>query len=201
LVTEQQLFTSLRDLGDEIFVQRAYLALLGRPADPTGYRENLAQLRGGASREQVWEMLACSAESLTFRVVPKAAEQAVASQTDQNRHAAHARELLSLHGSAFVRAAYVAILQREADPAGLSLYLEVLRSGKSRSYVIAELAVSTEARAKPHRLQGLDVLLRDYARAQFPSWRGWYWRAVRGAESDLPPSCETRMLAYAVMER
>jgi hypothetical protein len=64
---EQQLFTSLSGLSDEVFVQRAYLALLGRPADPSGFRHNLERLRNATAREQVWEDLANSEESQQFR--------------------------------------------------------------------------------------------------------------------------------------
>jgi hypothetical protein len=281
---EQQMFTSLKGLSEEVFVQRAYLALLGRPADPTGYRDNLARLRAAVPREQVWEDLANSEESRLYRVPPAsqqkaapaawggaAAPQAARSVQElltkdgadfvraaywtvlgreadpsgfgyysqrlssgdskekiladlrrdpegkafgarvdgldalvQQLEAAsaaapaqHVRELFELHGAAFVRAAYLALLRRPADREGLARYTEVLASGKSRSYVLQELAGSPEAKSRNASLPGLQPLLAAYHKAQAPTWGGWYWRTVKGAESDLPAACEVRLLAYA----
>lgn len=321
---EQQLFTSLKGLSEEVFVQRAYLALLGRPADPSGYRHNLEKLRASVPREEVWEDLANSEESEAFRskwldaapvvtadkapvlngakaIAPPAAPATITTRPqapsslpappaspsvahvgellrkdgaefvhaayrailgrdadasglrhyaqrlaagDSKEHVlvdlrrdpegrafnanipgledviaaassaaavragpaahaaiAHANDLLGLHGEAFIRAAYLAILKREVDPEGLQRYIDVLRSGYSRSHILKELAASSEARATPGSVAGLDALLAAYERAQAGTWGGWYWRAVRGAESDLPPAREQRMLAYLAMSR
>jgi hypothetical protein len=313
---------SLSGLSDEVFVQRAYLALLGRPADPSGFRHNLDRLHSETPREQVWEDLANSEESQQFRskwldagapterAPVKAAANPVASAAPATApiapavtaapHAAvaprpaaatsvqellqkngaelvqaaylailgrnadtsgmkhytqrlaagdpkeqvlidlrrdpegkayaariegldelvarsapaapatapkptatvqHVNDLFALHGADFLRAAYLAILKREADADGLERYLDVLRSGRSRSLVLKELAASAEARANPSGLPGLAALLSAYDKAQEGSWSGWYWRTVRGAESDLPPACELRLLAYAAMNR
>jgi pyruvate/2-oxoglutarate dehydrogenase complex dihydrolipoamide acyltransferase (E2) component len=322
---EQQLFTSLSGLSDEVFVQRAYLALLGRPADPSGFRHNLERLRSAVAREQVWEDLANSEESVQFRgkwldaapaaergaaakpagAAPAAAatpgarpapvltaaaparsfaapprpaaatsvkellakdgadlvqaaywailgreadssglkhyaqrlaagdskqqvladlrrdpegrafnarieglDELVGRAAETGSAAAksappvrHVNDLFALHGADFLRAAYVAILKRDADPDGLQRYGDVLRSGRSRSHVLKELAASAEARANPTGLAGLPELLAAYDKAQEGNWSGWYWRTVRGAESDLPPACELRLLAYAAMNR
>jgi hypothetical protein len=315
---EQQLFTSLKGLSEEVFVQRAYLALLGRPADPSGYRHNLEKLRAAVPREQVWEDLANSEESHAFRakwldaaappaaatapvlngataVQPKAAPASVqappatpapppapahvrdllqkegtaflqaaylailgreADPTGLRHYAqrlasgdtreqvladlrrdpegkafnaaivgldelvaraaapapaaapaaaphavAHVNDLLVLHGESFLRAAYLAILHREVDPDGLRRYMDVLRSGYSRTHVLKELAASSEARAAPGAVPGLAALVAAYDRAQDGSWGGWYWRAVKGAESDLTPDRERRMLAWACIGR
>lgn len=309
---EPQLFTSLKGLSEEVFVQRAYLALLGRPADPTGYRHNLEKLRLAVPREQIWEDLANSEESQAFRskwesiqtvatarpaplngataaaptvltTRPPAQAYAAPMREPNATHVAellrkdgasfiqaayravlgreadpsglryyserlaagdrkeqvlvalrndpegrafnadigglaellaaaaaakpaaaappptigHANDLLSLHGEAFLRAAYLAVLRREIDPDGLQRYLDVLRNGYSRSHILKELAASNEARAATGSVPGLDSMLAAYDRAQSRSWGGWYWRAVMGAESDLPAARELRMLARA----
>jgi hypothetical protein len=310
---EQQLFTSLKGLSEEVFVQRAYLALLGRPADPSGYRHNLEKLRASVPREQVWEDLANSEESHAFRAKwldaapasaagpvpvlngatatpPKAglviappapgparppapahvrellrkeeaeflqaayrailgreadatglrhyaqrlaagdsreqvladlrrdpegrafnasiagldelvARSAPPAAAPAQPAATHVDDLLALSGEPFLRAAYLAILRREVDPEGLRRYMDVLRSGYSRSHVLKELAASSEARAASAGLPGLAALVSAYEKAQDVSWGGWYWRAVKGAESDLPPDRERRMLAYACIGR
>jgi Domain of unknown function (DUF4214) len=109
---------------------------------------------------------------------------------------AQASALLELHGAAFVKAAYLALFKRDADPEGLARYVAVLRSGFSRSYVLDALASSPEAREKSSSLPGLRKLLTAYRKAQKRSWSGWYWRTVKGAESDLPSARELRILAW-----
>jgi hypothetical protein len=106
----------------------------------------------------------------------------------------HAGELLNMHGAAFVNSSYIALLRRPADPEGLRRYMEVLRSGFSRSYVLDALASSPEASEKSANLPGLKELLGGYSKAQKRNLSGWYWRNVKGAESDLVPDREARML-------
>lgn len=55
--------------------------------------------------------------------------------------------------AAFIRAAYVYVLQRPADPDGLALYGRLLRQGAiAPSAVIETLATSTEFRSQPRNL-------------------------------------------------
>jgi FkbM family methyltransferase len=69
-------------------------------------------------------------------------------------------DFLVLHDRNFVQAGYKAILRREADPDGLSYYLQQIRSGASKARVLDQLLRSVEA--KPHRtvIQGLSSHLR-----------------------------------------
>jgi cysteine sulfinate desulfinase/cysteine desulfurase-like protein len=52
----------LLNLHDESFVHNAYLSVLRRPADPSGFASHLKQLRAGADKEQLIAALATSAE-------------------------------------------------------------------------------------------------------------------------------------------
>jgi hypothetical protein len=104
-------------------------------------------------------------------------------------------ELLNMHGAAFVNSSYMTLFRRPADPEGLRRYGELLRSGFSRSFVLDALASSPEAGEKSANLAGLKELLAGYSKAQKRNLSGWYWRKVKGAESDLVPDREARMLA------
>jgi hypothetical protein len=56
--------------------------------------------------------------------------------------------LLSLRGEAFIRAAYVVFLGREADQGGVQFYARRLREGYGKASVIRDLAASKEARGR-----------------------------------------------------
>lgn len=60
---------------------------------------------------------------------------------------ASVEELLSLDGEAFVRAAYLAVLGRTADPRGLAGLVEQLRLGVDKEQVLEALASSPEGKA------------------------------------------------------
>jgi hypothetical protein len=85
---------------------------------------------------------------------------------------------------------------REVDPQGFALYTDLLMQGWSRSYVLSELVNSDEGRSVKPSLRGLKPLVKRYRKAQSRSLRGWYHRAVKGAESDLP---QDRLLRAALL--
>jgi hypothetical protein len=184
--------------GEE-FVRMAYFTLLGREADPSGLQYYTQRLAHGESREQIIADLhsdpegqARGAEIPGLREVYSRLQESVRAPRVQT-----AADLLALHGTKFVKAAYVAILGREADPAGLSNYMELLRNGYSRSHVLAALASSPEGGPGARSLPGLPQLVTAYRKGQAANWRGWYWRNVKGVESDLPPAREARRLNWA----
>lgn len=274
----QQVVNTFSALGDDAFVQKGYLTLLGRPADPTGLRDYVARLRAGVPRVQVWGEWATSDEAKRFAVrqaakpvapavktAPVGSSAPVASlmellafdgaefvrqayrcvlgrEADPSglsgyvqrleagtsrsqlvadlrcdpegkafdsklpglddwvklvQHKASFSEVLTWQGRMFVVAAYVALFEREPDPAGFARYMELLRSGASRSFLLMELARSPEAREKASDIRGLENAIAVYRKAQRKSWTGWYCRNVLGAESDLPADRERRALAYA----
>ncbi|MED5619502.1 DUF4214 domain-containing protein [Ideonella sp. BN130291] len=92
-------------------------------------------------------------------------------------------ELLALHDESFVRAAYLAILGRPADPGGLANYLSQVRSGIPKLEIAAELATSAEARRHAAALEGLEkVLRRPWLNPHSMFWRAFRrWRRARSA--------------------
>jgi hypothetical protein len=200
-------------LEGEAFVRQAYQRLLDRPADAMGVQNYTAQLLAGLSKAQLVSELQSSPEGrMVARRRPIGAGldkarggfanhqlstlAATEAQTSVAAEPRHVNDLMDFHGAMFVKAAYLALFKREADAEGLARYVEVLRSGFSRSYVLGTFAASPEAREKSSDLPGLRSLLAAYHKAQKSSWVGWYWRNVKGAESDLPAARESRMLAW-----
>lgn len=184
--------------GDEPFLRTAYLSLLRREADPSGLENYLRQLAGGCSRAQVVFELATSPEGHQADASLPGLADLVRSQlsaaTVPEVH--HVHDLLPLRTEVFVRTAYQIVLGREVDPQGLALYKDLLLQGWSRSYVLSELVNSDEGRSVKPSLRGLKPLVKRYRKAQSRSLRGWYHRAVKGAESDLP---QDRLLRAALL--
>jgi hypothetical protein len=204
-------------LEGEAFVRQAYQRLLDRPGDAKGVQNYTTQLLEGLSKAQLVSELESSPEGRMvarrraigagagparagFANHQRSTPAASAAQTSEAQINAaaprHVSDLMNFHGAMFVKAAYLALFKREADAEGLARYVEVLRSGYSRSYVLDALATSPEASEKSSDLPGLRSLLAAYYKAQKSSWGGWYWRNVKGAESDLPAARESRMLAW-----
>lgn len=155
---------SLRGLGDEGFVQKAYLTLLGRAADPTGFRDYLGRLRAGVQRTQIWSELASSDEAKRY-----AARQPKIAESFRSTPAAlsSVRDLLELNGEDFVRQAYWSVLGREADPVGMRDYTNRLVSGSSKRQIVADLRCDPEGQAFASKLKGLDDLVKQVQAPEF----------------------------------
>lgn len=154
----QQAVSALGGLADDAFVHKAYVTLLGRPADPTGFRDYLARLRAGIQRVQVWSELAGSEEAKRFAMRPAPRSVPPASSSAQIKTASPATlaQLLSLEGAEFVRQAYWVVLGREADPTGLRDRVQQLEVGGAKSQVLADLRCDPEGQAYGAQLPGLD---------------------------------------------
>ena len=154
----QQAVGALSGLGDDAFVHKAYATLLGRPADPTGFRDYCAKLRAGIARAQIWGELATSDEAKRFAARPAPRPVSTASAPAQPKPAAPATlaQLLKLEGAAFVRQAYWVVLGREADPTGLRDRVQQLEAGGAKSQVLADLRCDPEGQAFGAKLAGLD---------------------------------------------
>lgn len=157
-VQYQQAVSALSGLGDDAFVHKAYATLLGRPADPTGFRDYLARLRTGVPRLQIWSELATSEEAKRFAMRPVLRPASPVSASAQAKIATPATlaQLLKLDGAEFVRQAYRVVLGREADPTGLRDRLQQLEAGGARSQVLADLRCDPEGQAFGAKLAGLD---------------------------------------------
>jgi hypothetical protein len=75
-----------------------------------------------------------------------------------------AQELLSLQDESFVRAAYLSILRRHADPSGFEHHVAQVRQGTAKEVIVAALARSPEGKSRPRALPGLKELLRHTGR-------------------------------------
>ncbi|HWW20445.1 MAG TPA: DUF4214 domain-containing protein, partial [Steroidobacteraceae bacterium] len=75
----------------------------------------------------------------------------------------HVKDLLTLEGEAFVRAAYLTLLGREPDPGGLGNYVRELNAGVRKLAILSKLRNSDEGRR--HR-----ATLRGYRGAQVRQW-------------------------------
>ncbi len=72
-----------------------------------------------------------------------------------SKPAYHYREFLQFDDEAFVRNAFLCILQREPDPAGMQSYLNKLNEGIEKQGILAELTGSEEAKRYGVRIRGL----------------------------------------------
>ena len=174
------------------FVRQAYLAVLGREADPSGLRDYVQRLEEGTSKSQLLADLRSDPEGKAFNAKLEGLDGWV--RLVQQR--ASVADLFALQGGVFLTGAYVALFRREPDPDGFARYLALLKSGASRTFILVELVNSPEAREKSTQVRGLAKAIALYKKAQRKSWRGWYSRNVLGAESDLPADRERRALAY-----
>jgi hypothetical protein len=139
---------SFEGLDDQSFLGKAYIALLGRPVDPQGFRGYIARLRAGVPRSTIWDELARCDEA--------------------RRHAgleihtvklARAEELLELDGEAFVEQAYRSLLGRAPDTSGMQHYFDRLASGVPKVQIVADIHTSEEGQACAARLSGLKEMV------------------------------------------
>lgn len=99
----------------------------------------------------------------------------------QNIRPADAAELLELNGVEFVKHAYRMVLGREPDPVGLAGYLQQLRLGLPRDYLLLTMTESREGRERrPSDVPGLTEVLRTAlrerpSRLQRGLLRIWAW--------------------------
>jgi Domain of unknown function (DUF4214) len=143
---------------DELFIQGAYRALLGREPDPEGLGNYMEQLLGGTPKIDLLAALALSWEGRTRAgalgdAVLKACER-IRSMTAPA--AASLDQLLGYYDERFVRCAYLTILGRDADREGLRHYVEELRAGFSKMSILSSLRASRESRARAAGLGELD---------------------------------------------
>ncbi|EGJ09954.1 methyltransferase FkbM family protein [Rubrivivax benzoatilyticus JA2 = ATCC BAA-35] len=82
-------------------------------------------------------------------------------------------EFLALHDRGFVRAAYLAILRREPDPAGAENYVTLLRAGEHKARLLGEFLRSDEGRRHETTIRGLDTHLRVLRLCELPLVGRW----------------------------
>ena len=97
-------------------------------------------------------------------VAPERSRQADTSSISLNR-------LLSLSGDEFLRAAYLKVLGRPADEAGLATYRDAIRSGAEPAQVLVDLRASGEGRAYGVEMPAIDRLVARSRRLRNPVLR------------------------------
>jgi Domain of unknown function (DUF4214) len=75
----------LLHLDDQHFIHQAYLSVLRRPADPSGFAVYLKQLRSGADKEQLIASLATSAEAKLVTEPPLTGLPELVERAQRNR--------------------------------------------------------------------------------------------------------------------
>jgi hypothetical protein len=206
---------ALLELEDEAFVEAAYEALLARAPDPEGRGSYLEQLREGTPKIELLAALALSAEGRAQARGSPALCAAVlrALEAWRERKSPEARnleELLSFHDEAFLRAAYLAVLGREADEEGLASYLPALRAGASKIRVLAylrgsresaerEAALASNPKAAPQRalLAQVDRAVRRDGWQRVP-FAGRWIAAALGLERDDEMHAKLRRMENAL---
>ncbi len=95
-------------------------------------------------------------------------------------------ELLALSDdSSFVECAYLVLLGRPVDPAGRDHYLRRVIDGGSRHRIVAELAISDEARYRTVHLSGLQEHLAAYRmRKRLARFAPAFWSVDKFSESE-----------------
>jgi hypothetical protein len=154
------LLKSLEPLDEQSFVGKAYLALLGRPVDPGGFRNYLSKLKAGVPRAEICEELARSEEGRRH------AARARGEPLRPQPRIASASDLLALEGEQFLELAYRTLLGREIDPTGLKDYSARLASGVSKLRILADIRSGPEGQAYEVRLPGLNEALESLRRTE-----------------------------------
>jgi FkbM family methyltransferase len=106
-----------------------------------------------------------------------------------DRPAVTLNELLALYDEDFVRSAYLTLLRRPADPAGLSNYVGLIRRGVSREQILTALAASPEGRGANVPLPGLAELVER----QKPRPRSFMDRLLRRSDPNVLGSIERHL--------
>ena len=94
--------------------------------------------------------------------------------------------LLALGDVAFVKAAYLTLLGREADERGLASYLSQVRNGAHKGSIVASLALSDEGCQRAQTLAGLPALLA----AHTPRSNTWPRRTARRLRAFIRGSAQ-----------
>ncbi|RAQ03259.1 hypothetical protein DPR02_29750 [Burkholderia cepacia] len=126
--------------------------------------------------------------------------------------AASLSELFGYHDERFVTVAYQTLLRRAPDAEGMRYYLNRVRTGVSKTEVIAQLCLSAEGKAARVALPGLDELLQAHKRRKLWSPRSWFQRSstpsaltqehtVRAIENKLNAFSEAIQLQMAQFDR
>jgi len=117
-------------------------------------------------------------------------------------------DFLVLHDRTFVRAAYLAILRRPADPDGEAFYLAQVRAGEYKSRILDQILHSEEAKAHATKIRGLREHLGMLRLCRVPIFGRWiaavlflarvdeHLRELRGFENHVIRMAEEAQLIH-----
>lgn len=77
-------------------------------------------------------------------------------------------EIIALHDDDFINTAYRLLLKRNPDPEGFQYYLNRIRKGIKKIDILDQLRTSSEGKKYSKSLVGLDNVIRQYKRSQWP---------------------------------
>ena len=107
--------------------------------------------------------------------------------------ATNVEALLRCEDRQFVQCAYLTLLKRNPDPAGIEYYLGRLRAGVPKAAILGQLQRSREARAVRAQVAGLDRVVRLQRLARWPLIGGLIAR-LTGAEIETAEENHLRAL-------
>ena len=138
---------------DDNFIAGAYQMLLRRDADPAGLEFYRALLGRGIARADVLLSLSMSQEALSN------GRRSI--ELDQHL-AGHLGRIMRLEGRRFVDQAFLSLLMRNADDAGLAHFVGQLESGRPKLDILVDIARSPEGRARGARPSVLTSLVTQH---------------------------------------
>jgi FkbM family methyltransferase len=151
---------------DHEFVQRAYHLVFGRSADPEGAVYYLSQLRKGISRLFILSQLRFSTEGIAHAAKNPQLDEDIAVATHAKPVATTLEELMAFQGLEFIRAAYLTMLGREPDPAGMKNCIAQLRKGAAKAEILSQMQKSDERHSLLMSMQKIVSAVRRYGKSK-----------------------------------
>lgn len=121
------------------------------------------------------------------------------SEISQVRPAQTLEALLQHQDRSFIECAYLTILKRLYDPAGLDYYLQRLRSGIPKIQILGEIYESTEAHSKGSHLPRLRRAITVYKLSRFP-WLGVVIRPFLTVEGKTVADTRLRSMEQQIFQ-
>lgn len=187
---------SLRELfrlEEEAYVDALIATLLRRPASADERMRQAERVRAGVPKMVLLAEVAARAEGAELDGLHGYAVAARAIDAGLCPVALDVDDLLSFDDHAFVDCAYKTLIGRRADPAGLTHYVSLLRSGAAKIGVALRLARSAEGRRRGARLGGLNRAARLYLLGRVPVF-GRVICALTGCEGETTSERRQRAL-------
>jgi len=127
-------------LDGAAFLGQAYLLMLGRPVDPSGFRHYDAQLRLGVSKLSILAELRASKEGRAYSAnSPDPLALLARTSMSVPTRTLPLQDVLRLRGAEFVNQAHMSIIGRPPDAAACRRYASRLRDGADKLDLLLEI--------------------------------------------------------------